>query len=250
MPNHLFRNEILTLALLSCVNAFAATPATQKMMEKEILTELKRPIKGDFQHLLGTWQKKYSVKAVPVLLKAARLKNNEDASRYVALMGVAKLGGQASESEIRTFLKDKSWMLRSGALRALGALGREEKSGRAVLSLLQDKALVVRLEAVQTVSKLWPSGADEALTRAILDQRNFHAGRAQWVPQAALSALATKARSRLTAKRLLPFLEKPMDSALLPEAVRALERMTGKELAPGQSLTRKVQAWQRDLRSS
>ena len=72
---------------------------------------------------------------------------NEDSNRYVALMSAAKLGGPSGAPFILSFLKDRSWMMRSGALRALTAL-ENPKTAEAVLPLLRDPALVVRAEAV------------------------------------------------------------------------------------------------------
>jgi hypothetical protein len=83
-------------------------------------------------------------------------------------------------------------MIRSAALRALAALhpGASETSvGAAILPLLRDPALVVRLEAVRTVRALRPEGAAPALLKAIEDPANYHGGKAQWVPSLALETL-------------------------------------------------------------
>jgi hypothetical protein len=218
---------------------------TPSGLAREITT---RSASQTFDRILQTWEGRYGSEAVAPLLQVAAGSVSgptgrplEDADRYVALMGAAKLGGQASAPLLTRFLKDKSWMIRSGALRALTALNNPA-TAPAVLPLLKDAALVVRLEAVDAVEKLRPHGAAEALMGTLALESNYHGGKAQWVPQKALSALTSMKAVEL-APRLKPLLDHDGDTDLLKQTVATLESLTGKTLKKGGSLNERIREW-------
>ncbi len=226
--------------------AFANAPRTSgSTLQRLLMADLKARSTRSFDGILKQWEHQYGTNAVDPLLAIAESRKNADPDRYVALMGVARLGGRAVAPQLTGFLKDPSWMLRSGSLRALSAL-KDETTAKAVLPLLKDKALVVRLEAVQAIEKLRPVGAAEALAEAANDPANFHGGRAQWVPQRALAALVSM-EAREAAPMLKPLLERTGDQELLRQAVLALEVITGRKLEPGKALPNQVAAWKLEL---
>jgi HEAT repeat protein len=203
-----------------------------------------------FDSLLLGWQKRYDTSAVQPLLEVARatsqkLKGTEDSERYIALMGAAKLGGKGAAPMITPFLKDSSWMLRSGALRALTALG-DPATAPAVLPLLQDPALVVRAEAVEAVRKLHPPGAADALVATLDERENYHGGKAQWVPQKALVALADLHAAQY-APRLKDLLDHNGDPELQTQTIATLESLTGRNLKQGAPLRDRVREWKLTL---
>ncbi len=205
----------------------ALAPSLPRVSEATLQRELHSKRSHSFASLLKNWESQYGVQAVEPLIKLASQKKNPDSDRYIALMGAAKLGGREIAPRLLVFLKDSSWMLRSGALRALSALNHPPSS-RAVLPLLQDPALVVRSEAVDAVDRLHPPGSEEALLRALESRANYHNGKAQWLPQKALKALA-RFKNPAHAPKLLPLLNHSDDESLLRETVLALETMTGKK---------------------
>jgi HEAT repeat protein len=140
-------------------------------------------------------------------------------------------------------------MLRSAALRALGAIGASADS-KAVLALLKDPALVVRTEAIETILRLKPEGSVEALLETLEAPENYHGGKAQWVPQHALEALIQLKAPPTIAPRLAPLLrrEHQGDQSLQQSVLAALEALTGKRLKHGASLSARVEAWSRELR--
>jgi HEAT repeat protein len=201
-----------------------------------------RPKGSDFNALLSDWQEKYGTLAVQPLFKIARDSGNADSVRYIALMGVAKLGGRDASTIILPLLRDSSWMLRSGALRALAALGNR-KSAEAILPLLHDPALTVRLEAVDAVERLEPAGSGAALALCLNDPENFHGGKALWVPQRALKALA-KMRAHEAIPKVALLLDRGTDQELQKTAISTLEVITGKTYAlKGESLTQQIAHW-------
>jgi HEAT repeat protein len=231
--------------LLLAQTVSASTRPAGTTLQKLLLADLKARSSRSFDGILKQWEHQYGTNAVDPLLSIAVNKKHADADRYVALMGVARLGGRGVAPQLTGFLKDPSWMLRSGSLRALSAL-KDENTSTAVLPLLKDKALVVRLEAVQAAEKLRPSGTAQALAVAANDPANFHAGRAQWVPQRALAALVSM-EAREAAPLLRPLLERNSDQDILQQTILALEVMTGKKLEPGKPLPNQVAAWKLEL---
>lgn len=212
-----------------------------------LLKEIQRRPAGSFEPLLHAWEKRHGIAAVDPLLEAAADKSRaEDSVRYIALMGAAKLGGKETAPRLVVFLRDGSWMIRSGALRALTAL-RNPATAAAVLPLLRDPALVVRLEAVEAVEKLQPEGGAEALLATLEHAANYHGGKAQWVPQKALAAIAKLNATKL-APRLKPLLEHESDPELQKRTVATLETLTGKRLKLGAPLVERVREWKVALR--
>ena len=154
---------IVTGALLLSTSAIAAeaTP-TLSSLKKELSLPRATGASNSFEPLIQSWQKRYGTHAVePLLELAAGNLNLDDPERYMAFMGAAKLGGKENAPKLVRFLKDRSWMIRSAALRALTAL-KNPSTAPATLPLLRDPALVVRLAAVDAVEKLQPPGAAEA----------------------------------------------------------------------------------------
>jgi HEAT repeat protein len=218
--------------LLFCSHSQASQPDSASLASS-LLSDIRHSKSNSFDPLLSDWELEYGTQAVPALLLVAKNKSASDSERYVAVMGVAKIGGKASAPLLSAFLKDACWMIRNGTLRALTALKHPE-TAKAVLPLLKDPALVVRLEAIQSVEKLHPEGTPQALLATIEASENYHHGKAQWVPQRALEALRhleaqkeiSQVETQETASRLSAILENPKDPALKPEIEATLRRFT------------------------
>lgn len=222
-------------ASLCLVLAFAfPTPQTAHAFSR-----LARTLQADmgarppvnFEPLLETWKKRHGTEAAQALLEIARDQKAADPQRYIAIMGAARLGGARSGQSLSRLVNDHSWMIRSAAIQAISTL-REPRSARAILrSLARDKALVVRWEAVAAIERLRPPGAVSALISAIHDPRNYHAGKALWVPQRALNALVAL-NAKEAAAHLLPLLDRERtDPALVAQAQYALRSLTGRQLS-------------------
>ncbi|MCM2321979.1 MAG: hypothetical protein NDJ90_01820 [Oligoflexia bacterium] len=233
------------MVLLTPAALGAPTP-TAKLIESEISANRART----FGPLLKHWDSLYGSQAVKPLAAVAANRKLEDHQRYVALMGIAKLGGPASAPVLEKFLKDPSWMLRSGALRALASLGAPQSarfSRESILPLLKDPALVVRKEAVEAVARLKPQGSVEALLSALERKENYHGGRALWVPQRILVALRQLKASQ-AAPRLLPLLDHSSDPELQLQALATLESLTGTIRGQGLPLPARIREWKVALR--
>jgi HEAT repeat protein len=236
---------LFATAILASSSSYAAIPKHDPSISRALKQDLGKRSTRSFEAMLKTWESRYGAQAVDPLLRIASDRKNSDPDRYIALMGVAKLGGKTQAPKISGFLKDPSWMLRSACLRVLGAF-QEPTTASRILPLLKDPALVVRLEAVQTLEKLKPVGSEEALVAVLRDERNYHAGKAQWVPQRALTALVTL-NAKSSAPKLLPLLGRTSDPELQRQTVAALESLMGRKLKNGKPLPEQVASWRAEL---
>lgn len=224
-------------------NAFAALSPLGATLRSDLTSRRN----NSFETLLQHWAKQHGEKASLPLLELTRDTRLADADRYLALMGAARLGGQALAPQLVPALKDRSWMLRSGALRALSAL-QNPTTRDSVLPLLKDPSLVVRTEAVEAVRILRPENARDALLQALENPANYHRGISQWVPKRALEALVA-IQAKDAAPRLLPLLNRSGDPALQAKTIETLESLTGKKLGKTGTLKVRIEAWKRELSS-
>jgi|GEM_PF-1999216 len=227
--------------------ARASVPPSIASIKTDIRNELHTHHRG-FDSLLSKWESEYGISAVRPLLQIASDQKAEDQNRYVALMGAARMGGYSAASLFTPYLRDKSWMIRSGALRVITLL-QNQTSAAAVLPLLKDRALVVRAEAVDAVEKLKPAGAIPALLATLDDPQNYHAGRAQWVPGKSLHALAAM-NARELLPRLRSILDRTSDPLFQKQAVAALSLLTGKAIDSHAALARQIADSKRILEAS
>lgn len=205
------KKSIIALSLFAWLGAWASSQVVHPQLETggliqkikaDIAKQRKNP--NSFENLTQNWQKTYGSGAFDALFQIASDTNAWDSERYIALMSAAKMSEKQGLRRFVSFLKDKSWMIRGGTLRALSVSGNEE-TGKIIFPLLQDPALVVRVEAVEALKILRPPGTAQALLLTLEDDRNYHAGKAQWVPGKALQALMLlrPSNAATTLKRVL-----------------------------------------------
>ena len=149
---------------------------------------------------------------------------------------------------ISPLLKDKSWLVRMAAIKAITAL-KHPPSSLKVLALLDDKAMVIQSEAIDALGKLQPPGSADALVKLLRNPSNYKKGKAQWVPLKALTTLKnvkkTKPAGVRLAKALRPLLDRKSDSKLLLKTLETMESLTGKKLGKKSQLQTKVMAWKK-----
>jgi hypothetical protein len=195
------------LASLALV-AFSLAPLESRALEsaltlKRNLTEdlremVSKPIPFDAQ--VSLWKERYGARTITALSELAFDRKLDEHSRYMAWMGALKLGGSQVREKLSELSRDSSWLLRQAALESLEALSSSTASGaktdaktekdlQIAIQLLKDKALLVRLRAIETISKLRPEGSRAALLETLKDAKNYVAGRALGAPKRALRVL-------------------------------------------------------------
>ncbi len=179
--------KTLLLVFAFCLIPFssgAAPTPTSQVLAQEIQSAGKNP--GSPERLIQTWKTRYGTQAVPALVELSRNTAQEDQSRFLALIGIARLGGLASEPWITSQLKDRSWMVRIGALRSLSII-RSKKAETLGWDLIQkDPSDLVRVEALRLAMNSSGPQADRALRFALLDSKNYRKGYPLTLPQAGL----------------------------------------------------------------
>lgn len=224
--------------------AWASVPPVPQ--SSDLLKQIRNSKSASFDNLLNRWNRDFGTSAVPSLLKIARsAKLASDSERYVAVMGAARLGGKPVASMLIPLLRDSSWMVRNGSLRALTALQAKDASPE-ILNLINDPALVVRLEAIDAISALKPKGASAALVSAVYAPQNYHGGRAQWAPQRALAGLR-RLHATEAVPSLINLLDRSHDAALMKELFETLTALTGKSIKPTAQVAVTAREWRRVL---
>ena len=217
-------------------SAFAAKPPLSSVL----LQEIRANHTNSFQNLLTHWEVVYGTDAYPALVQIARDRTHQDTERYIAIMGMAKIGGTHTAPSLTPFLQDPAWMVRNATLRALTALKNPDTSS-AVLPLLKDPALVIRMEALSAIEILKPAGFEEACAASLRDLQNYHHGVAQWVPQKSLELLihhqpAEASRRKQISLQLISLAQHPIDPELRARTILALEKVSGQKVDTRMSL--------------
>jgi HEAT repeats len=111
-------------------------------------------------------------KAVPSLIKV--MKNDEfpEQNRWQATMLLAQIMGPQAAPFIAKFSTHPHWMMRVASLKAL--LGLKQSSYHAVYSsALKDPSLIVRVQALDTISKLKITELAPKVWAMLYDQSNY-----------------------------------------------------------------------------
>jgi len=240
--------KCLNLSLILLISStLAQADINASKLKQKLIHDIEKSKSNSFSLLLKRWSKKYGGQSVSPLVEIVREKKLDEKKRYIALMGATKIGGKKVAPLIVPFLKDSSWMIRSGSLRALAIL-KNPSTARSVLPLLEDRSLVVRTEAVHAIESLRPAGAVDALIEAATHKRNFHGGKSQWLPKKALAALVQIGINKNKAPKLAPLLNYEKDKDLLQKTISVLKKITGNNKIKG-SLKEQVKQWKTALKS-
>ncbi len=162
--------------------------------------------------------------------------------RWRAVTALGRIGGRESQPELEKALGSKEWYLRNAALVAMKNIDRETANGWA-RKLLNDKALMVRVAAVDTLALLRDSSASEVLWQKLYAPENFKGKQSLFIRRKIVEALALL-EGRGGEARFVRVLE-DHDSSLHPSAIGALERITQVKLGGKQdTTTMKRERWQ------
>lgn len=163
-------------------------------------------------------------------------------SRWRSTMAVGRLGGPLSVPELERASRADVWELRSAALIAVSRFDRQVASKWA-RQALKDKALLVRLTAVETLDVIQDRGAVPQLWTQLESRQNYKRSQSLFIRRRIVEALA-KLEGTGSESRFIALLEDGDPNLHLP-AITALERLTGKSLGkPTDPLARRRALWQ------
>ncbi|HVK62311.1 MAG TPA: HEAT repeat domain-containing protein [Bdellovibrionales bacterium] len=167
--------------------------------------------------------------------------------RWKAVTAAARVGGVESKPELERALKSKEWFMRNAALVAMAPLDRKETVTWA-RKLLSDKALVVRMAAVDAIRKSRDTASVPLLWEKLDAKENFRGSHSLFIRHRIAETLAVMETPGREAKFVA--LLKDKDPSLHPFAISALERLTkqtfGKAGEPVQVKKAHWEKWWRD----
>lgn len=169
-------------------------------------------------------------------------KDSKIDSRWRATMALGRIGGRYSLPELERASRASVWELRSASLIAVSRIDRATAS-KWSRRLLQDKALLVRLTAVETLESVGDRTAIPALWAQLESRQNFKGSRSLFIRRRIVEAL-TKLESPQATARFARLLEEE-DPQIHRSAISALEKLTGQTMGkPNDSLSRRRALWQ------
>ncbi len=186
----------LSIALTSLSFVFSSISLANTPSLPSVREELLAHQGTSFERLIKKWEANSEREELSnQLITLSKDSSLGDASRYIALQGAARLIGKPGKpvqmNQFEGLARDPSWMIRSGALKALEVTDTERAS-RVAAVLLGDPAFVVRLEAMSSLEKLRPTGSqiELSLLNAAEDPRNWRNSQPLQIPTRAIHLLA------------------------------------------------------------
>ncbi len=114
----------------------------------------------------------YRQKAVPTLIKVMKNGDYPDQNRWQATMLLAQVMGKKSAPFIAKFSEHPNWMMRLASLKALLGLSQKEYV-QVYRSALADSSLIVRLQALDNISKLEMDTLGKDVWNMLYDHSNY-----------------------------------------------------------------------------
>ncbi|MCK5074367.1 MAG: HEAT repeat domain-containing protein [Bacteriovoracaceae bacterium] len=178
----LIRLIIAGLILVGCFNVYA------KVKERKL--PIMRPFKLESQNRLNDMYLKnitrkqdlaklkektisMSGKAVPVLVAAMKNSKYPDRNRWMATFLLGKVAGKQSISFIAKFLLHPNWIMRMASLKTLLVL-KAKKVGPGFAHSLQDKSMLVRVQALENIRKLKLGEFGPHVWAMLYDKKNYY----------------------------------------------------------------------------
>lgn len=169
-------------------------------------------------------------KAVPLLIKVMKEAKYPDQNRWHATMFLGQIMGKKAAPFIAKFSEHPNWMMRVASLKAL--LGLKQAEYHAVYAkALKDPSLIVRVQALDNISKLEIKSLAPNVWRMMYDQSNY-SGEAGSRKRTSIVKSVIKTIGDIKFKEakvpLAKLIQKPRYQDLIEELDYSLEKITGK----------------------
>lgn len=136
-----------------------------KKLSKELNTDQLKVVRQEAINL--------GPKAIPELVKVINSKKHPVKSKWNSIFLIGQLMGEKSIPYIEKLSTHKNWMVRLACLKTLTRL--RAKSNDVYSALLKDKAMIVRYQALETISNLKLKSLSKNVWAMLYDDRNYSA---------------------------------------------------------------------------
>lgn len=137
-----------------------------------LLSQFKLPIKGAMVAKVKEQAYKLSGKAIPALLKVMRDGAYPDDSRWLATFLTGRIMGKKAAPFMAKYTEHPNWVLRLASLKVLMALDQRDFKG-VYARLLKDKALIIRVQALETINKFNLTDLAPYVWAMLYDENNY-----------------------------------------------------------------------------
>ena len=187
---------------------------------------------------------KHRQKAVPVLIKVMKESKYPDQNRWQATMLLAQVMGKKSAPFIAKFIDHPNWMMRVASLKALLGL-KQENYHQVYAKALKDSSLIVRVQALDNISKMKIAGLAPNVWNMMYDQSNYSGDigkrKRTTIVKSIIRTLGDvkfqDARAPLT-----KLIQKPKYQDLIEDLDYSLEKITG-EISPNSNIELRRKFW-------
>jgi len=245
------RLVMMVVFMSTCLQAHAAKPSRltyEKEFPKAVpmtktLAALELPLSTRLAQLSAQGPEGYRN-----LVSLMRDEKQVMQTRWKAVTAIGRIGKEKARPEIEYALNHPVWYMRSAGLVAMRGIDRTEAIKWA-RKMTADKALMVRVAAVDLLADLGDQNSSELLWQRLNSSSNFRNGQSLFIRSRiaeAISRLAVPGQE----KKLVSLLS-DRDETLHWPAIRALERITDKSFGgDGMKLDERRARWQEWGRSA
>lgn len=174
---------------------------------------------------------KHRQKAVPVLIKVMKDGKYPEQNRWHATMLLAQVMGSKSAPFIAKFADHPHWMMRVASLKAL--LGLKQTEYHAVYAkALKDPSLIVRVQALDNISKLNITSLAPEVWNMMYDQSNYTGEKGARKRTSIVKSIIRTVgdvRFEKAKKPLAKLIQKPKYQDLIEDLDYSLEKITGEK---------------------
>lgn len=183
-------------------------------------------------------------KAVPVLIKVMKESKYPEQNRWQATMLLGQIMGKKSAPFIAKFIDHPHWMMRVASLKAL--LGLKQNTYHSVYAkALKDSSLIVRVQALDNISKMNIAPLAPQVWNMMYDQSNYSGNVGQRKRTSIVKSIIrtigdvrfNKAQAPLT-----KLIQKPKYQDLIEDLDYSLEKITG-EVSPNTNADTRRKFW-------
>ena len=187
---------------------------------------------------------KHRQKAVPVLIKVMKESKYPDQNRWQATMLLAQVMGKRSAPFIAKFIDHPNWMMRVATLKALLGL-KQENYHQVYAKALKDSSLIVRVQALDNISKMKISGLAPHVWNMMYDQSNYSGDSGKRkrtnIVKSIIRTLGDVKFQKARAP-LAKLIQKPKYQDLIEDLDYSLEKITG-EISPNSNIELRRKFW-------